>query len=126
MSNITPHFTWNEVKLDPNGISVEVMENAERMAQWLEHVRVWCGFPLKINSWYRSPSHPLERVKDEPGVHATGLAVDIQCTDGGRRLKIVKAAIHNHVRGIGVGPNFIHLDLGEPTKRRPRPWMWTY
>lgn len=34
------------------------------------------GFELNITSGYRSPTHPLESVKEQPGDHSKGLAID--------------------------------------------------
>jgi len=66
----------------------------------LDELREYCGFPFVITSGYRSPSHPLEAVKEIPGTHAH---------------------LEHGFTGIGVAGDFIHLDT-----RGTLPVMWTY
>jgi len=42
----------------------------------LEVLRAKAG-PLKVNSAYRCPQHPVEARKPKPGFHARGLAADL-------------------------------------------------
>lgn len=87
----------------------------------LDHLRALCGFPFKINSGYRHPTHPNEVFKDEPGTHSEGLAADIAVANGYQRGLIVKNAIAMGFSGIGVAKTFIHVDdRGGPLV------MWSY
>ncbi len=40
----------------------------------LDYLRHQCGFPFKITSGYRDPSHSIEARKTRPGTHARGIA----------------------------------------------------
>jgi len=87
----------------------------------LDELRDYCGFPFVITSGYRSPSHPLEAVKEIPGTHAQGIAADIKITNSAHRYTIIKGALEHGFTGIGVAGDFIHLDT-----RGTLPVMWTY
>ena len=87
----------------------------------LDKLRDYCGFPLVITSGYRSPSHPLEAVKEIPGTHAQGIAADIKMTNSAHRYSLIKAALEHGFTGIGVAGTFIHLDT-----RGTVPVVWTY
>ena len=54
-----------------NNISHELIDK-------LQLLRDKVGFPLIINSGYRSKEHPIEAAKEKPGIHAEGLAVDVK------------------------------------------------
>jgi zinc D-Ala-D-Ala carboxypeptidase len=87
----------------------------------LDGLRDNCGFPFKITSGYRDPTHSIEAAKAIPGRHAQGIAADIQILDSKSRYKIIKEAMKLGFTGIGVADTFVHLD----TRGTP-PVMWTY
>ena len=87
----------------------------------LDELRESCGFPFIITSGYRSNSHSLEVKKEKPGMHAHGIAADIQVKNGSERMLIVWKAIEMGFNGIGVAKTFVHVD-----KRASTPVMWTY
>lgn len=136
---ITPHFTWEEANdrqgnIMPSGIRPSVIKLASR----LEKLRERCGFPLRINSWYRSPRHKVEAIKPRPGLHTTGMAVDIRCY-GAQAHKLLDCALGLGWEGVGIqqsGPHkgrYIHLDmqsdiiLPEGGLVTPaRPMIWSY
>lgn len=87
----------------------------------LQRVRVKCGFPFKITSGYRDPSHPEEASKKKPGNHSEGIAVDIACHSDQAYL-IIKYALQEGFTGIGLSQEtnqarFIHLDMRPDTPR---------
>ena len=87
----------------------------------LDHLRHQCGFPFKITSGYRDPSHSIEARKTRPGTHAMGIAADIQINSGSEGYVIVKWAMEMGFNGIGIAKNFIHVDT-----RNTVQVMWTY
>ena len=87
----------------------------------LDGLRDNCGFPFKITSGYRDPTHSIEAAKAIPGRHAQGIAADIQILDSKSRYKIIKEAMKLGFTGIGVADTFVHLD----TRGTP-PVMWKY
>ena len=43
--------------------------------------------------------------------HLKGVAVDIHCTSGPNREKIINGLVHAGFRRIGIAKTFIHADL---------------
>lgn len=86
----------------------------------LDDLRERCGFPLVLNSAYRSKEYDLSRGRTGEGYHTLGRAVDIACTSSSKRAWIVKNAIEIGFKGIGVSSTYIHLDNRSDFK------MWTY
>ena len=87
----------------------------------LDALRERCGFPFTVTSGDRAPTHSVEAVKEKPGMHSTGLAVDIAVANGVQRRKIVEEAFRGGFTGIGVAKTFVHVDMRVTT-----PVMWTY
>ena len=95
-------------------------EMETRFISLLDTLRHECGFAFHINSGFRSVKHSKEIVKDEPGMHTTGLACDVRIEGGSQRYVLVEMAIAHGFTGIGVAEGFIHVDL------RENAVMWTY
>lgn len=93
------------------------------LIQMLETLRKKVGFPIKINSGYRTAAENLKAGGVSESAHTTGKAVDIQCSTGGERYAILKAAFEMSFRRIGIGNTFIHLDI-DPDK--PQSVVWLY
>ena len=107
-------FKGNIDKMDP------------KLLGMLDALRKEYGFPIIINSSYRSLDHPIEAAKEKPGEHAYGAAVDIKCIGGEATLRLVKAALKVGFLRIGVSRknNFVHLGIGYPDA--PKMTLWTY
>ena len=94
----------------------------------IEDIREECGFPFRVSSAYRHPTHPIESDKSKPGAHASGKAIDILVSME-QAYKLVEVAYKHGIIRIGiaqkgpVGSRFIHLDMDES---RPRPRIWSY
>lgn len=88
----------------------------------LDNLREICGFPFVITSGYRTE----EENKLVGGVagssHTKRLAVDISCSDAGKRIKIVGEAYENGFIGIGIDKTFVHLDIDTSFVKR----IWLY
>tara|TARA_R100000329_G_scaffold100438_1_gene82881 strand:+ start:1040 stop:1384 length:345 start_codon:yes stop_codon:yes gene_type:complete len=98
----------------------------EKLLSMLDKMRGIYGYPIKITSDYRSPEHPIEAAKEQPGEHAYGAAVDIVSDGGGKTFRLVKAAIEVGFTRIGISrkKGFIHLGIGYPGA--PEKTIWTY
>tara|TARA_B000000441_G_scaffold125824_1_gene104229 strand:- start:651 stop:995 length:345 start_codon:yes stop_codon:yes gene_type:complete len=98
----------------------------EKLLSMLDKMRGIYGYPIKITSDYRSPEHPIEAAKEQPGEHAYGAAVDIESIGGGKTFRLVKAAIEVGFTRIGISrkKGFIHLGIGYPGA--PEKTIWTY
>ena len=85
----------------------------------LDKLRDLCGFPIIINSGYRSWTHLLEKIKASPGKHSEGIAVDIQALTDKEKNLIIKYALQLGFTGIGIYPQHIHLDT-----RKSKTVIW--
>lgn len=65
--------------------------------------------PFVINSGCRCDRHNTE-VGSTSRNHVEGKAADIACTDGWKRLRIIRALMGVGFRRIGIHKAFIHVD----------------
>lgn len=84
---------------------------------FLDRLRKACGFPIVLNSAYRSKEYELSKGRSGTSSHCKGLAVDIRCLDSFHRCRIVgcicELADRNNeipVR-IGIASTYIHVDI---------------
>lgn len=89
----------------------------------LEALRAKAG-PLKVNSAYRCPGHPVEARKPKPGFHARGLAADLVPLAIPLRAFYDVVRAEPRIKGIGMdhAAGYIHVDVREAAA----PVMWVY
>ena len=94
----------------------------------LQALRTECGFPFKITSGYRHPTHPVEANKTKAGEHSLGKAADIAIS--GENVIVLLALAFRHgftrfgVKQKGDG-RFIHLGTATPDEGFPTT-TWSY
>ena len=122
-----PNFSYEEMSCSHCGKN----EMDHLLMAGLQQIRRAKG-PLMVSSGYRCPDPPVEAVKEKPGAHTFGKAVDL-AVQGAKALSIIKLALEYGMTGIGVaqqgGGRFIHLDMMNHTDdggRFPRPTIWSY
>lgn len=140
------YFTWGDQELYdimtfvdmPNEIKEEAKKKYKYFSEaevakfklkpemWrlLDKLREECGFPFIIESGLRTKAENdalADSVSDS--AHLSGVAVDLRITDSVKRLKLIQVALNNGITRIGVGKNFVHLDVD---KSKPQGVMWTY
>lgn len=97
----------------------EFMEN-------LDAIREMCGFPFRITSGFRCPTHNSKvSSTGERGPHTTGKAVDIAAPSSEMRLKIMEAAQKRGFRRFGIARGFIHIDKLKKEDGFPEG-IWSY
>ena len=94
----------------------------------LDKARGIAGIPFKITSGYRTREHNSHLIamgyKASPNSsHMKGLAADISATSSGQKHAIVTALLSVGFNRIGIGGNFIHVDMDES---KPKNQIWTY
>lgn len=90
----------------------------------LDEVRHTVGFPLRVNSGFRTAFHNSTLANAKPdSAHLRGWAADIKCTTSRHRFAIVMAAMAVGIQRVGVSRLFIHLDC-DPGK--PPRMCWVY
>jgi hypothetical protein len=89
----------------------------------LEALRAKTG-PLKVNSAYRCPQHPVEARKPKPGFHAKGLAADLVSLKVSLRAFYAVVRAEPRIKGIGVdhAAGYIHVDV----RQAAQPAIWVY
>lgn len=89
----------------------------------LEALRAKAG-PLKVNSAYRCPQHPVEASKPKSGYHARGLAADLVPLAMPLRAFYDVVRAEPKIKGIGVDhtAGYIHVDVREAAA----PVLWVY
>lgn len=89
----------------------------------LDLTRDDAGIPFAIESGMRTPEENKAVGGVPNSAHLTGEAVDIRCLTAEARSKIIRAAIKNGFNRIGIGQNYIHLDI---SKTLPQNLVWHY
>ena len=89
----------------------------------LNKAREKAGIPFVLTSAFRCENYNREVGGSETSSHLAGLAVDIKCTDGWSRFKILSALLEVGFCRIGIGKTFIHVD-DDLTK--PQGVVWDY
>ena len=104
--------------------NINIVDLAPRMEEFIDQLEKKLGYEITITSGYRSPEHPIEARKAQPGEHTTGLAIDVAAIGGTAVYTLVKAAIELGCERIGISrkSNFVHLGLD--TSRVTS--IWTY
>ena len=97
----------------------------------IDDMRGELGWPFKVTSAYRCAEHPNEIVKDKPGAHQRGRAIDIQCA-GEEAFDLISLALQKGFLRIGVmqrgdwSGRFIHLDDCSERDGFTAPTIWSY
>lgn len=111
MSKVTKNFTREELMCkcgcDTLVIDLEAVGKLQSMRDQIG--------PIIITSAYRCKDHPIEAKKKNPGIHNTGGAFDIACSDSVSRINIIKSAVDQGVQGLGLHGEFIHVDFRDST-----------
>lgn len=89
----------------------------------LNQLREKCGFGFIVNSGYRCPDWNEQCGGAVNSGHCLGLAADIRCIEDRKRGLIIKNAIELGFKRIGIGKNYLHLDM-KPTEQEIT--IWTY
>jgi len=117
-----PNFTANEFVCKCGICRGGMM--TQRLLNSLDALRRRWDKPLTVNSAFRCPYYNRLVGGSSESQHLTGNAVDLS-GENVPSLEFVKAAIYAGFGGIGVGANFIHLDVRK-IEARGEPVAWTY
>lgn len=112
------YFTRQEFKACSPACDLDDMQ--PDFLRMLDRLRELCGFPLHLNSCYRSKEHELKKGRSGTSMHTLGRAADIRCVDSFKRYQIISNAMLIGFEGIGVGSGFVHVD------NRDGERCWTY
>ncbi|MBU1067679.1 peptidase M15 [Patescibacteria group bacterium] len=94
-----------------------------RIENLFDQLEALAGEKLMITSGCRCEAHNRAVGGANTSSHLAGLAVDISCKLSYLRFRIVGAAIRLGFNRIGIGKNFIHLDIDSAKAARV---IWMY
>ena len=105
-----------------------VIKYAPRLLGMVVATREMAGFPFIVNSGYRCRQHDMELHKLKKGYagtssHVDGEAMDIAVHSNNERYRLVRAALYVGFCRIGLGANFVHLDI---CRTKAQNIVWTY
>lgn len=86
----------------------------------LQKIRAQIDFPLIVTSGLRCKSHNAKVGGSSRSKHMKGIAVDFHMVDAIDRYELIEFAI-DYGLSVGVGSNFIHLDM-----RKTTPVLFVY
>ncbi len=95
---------------------------SKKLVLMLDLARELSETAFVITSGYRCKKHNKEVGGVRSSSHLKGFAVDIAVPDNITRLKILRGLIIAGFRRIGIGKDFIHVDI-DPTKPNN---IWLY
>lgn len=80
--------------------------------------------PIRIKSGYRSIAHNKKVGGKYNSEHLKGNAVDIHIKNNNERYTLIRLAIIVGFNRIGIGTNFLHLDISN-TKSKEVVWLYS-
>lgn len=103
------YFSPDEFQFCSPACSINQLD--DKLLSMLDVARELYGFPIVVNSAYRSPE--WERIHKRSGTssHCKGLAVDLSCLVGPMRLRLIESLLDAGFRRIGIAKSFIHVDI---------------
>lgn len=99
-----------------NQMDIHLLDN-------LDAARTIAAVPFVITSAIRCSQHNSDVGGKENSSHLLGKAIDIVCNNSTDRYIIIKALVKVMLPRIGIGKDFIHIDM-DLTK--PHPIIFTY
>lgn len=122
MGDLSTNFSAFEFKCRCGKCHLTGFEISPLLVMKLQQLRDYYKAPIIINSALRCEEYNDQIGGKKGSRHLTGEAVDIQCAFSGMRHQLVRLAMLLNFGGIGVGGNFLHLDV-RPIKEAH---MWLY
>lgn len=94
-----------------------------KLLDLLNQLRELCGFPIVINSGFRTAAHNKAVGGSPTSSHLKGLAVDMKCENSSERFKMILNLQKIGITRFGVGKTFIHADIDE-SKAQNVVWLY--
>lgn len=110
MRQLSEHFNNDEFKCPCCGELPEPAVLLPFVAR-LQQARRVAAIPFVINSGYRCTAHNKSVGGKRNSSHLKGVAADIKAVGNRNRFRIIEGLIMAEFKRIGIGDNFIHVDL---------------
>jgi len=96
---------------------------SSKLIEMLQVAREEAGIPFTITSGFRCREHNMDVGGSNTSSHLRGLAADLACNGSSQRYLMLTALLKAGFSRIGVGSDFIHVDV-DATKAVGV--IWTY
>ncbi len=90
--------------------------------EMLDNARDIANTSFVITSGYRESAHNKKVGGSSTSSHLKGVAADVACTSGSKRLVIINSLLEAGFTRLGIASSFIHVDLDDT---KPDA-IWTY
>lgn len=127
MGDLSPHFNRAEFACG-DGCGVNVV--SPRLIERLERLRLFLMRSVTVRSGARCPAHNAKEGGKADSAHLATPdgqesceAADIAAETSRDRWEIVQGAIVSGFTRIGIGSNFVHLDVDV---QKPQEVIWLY
>ncbi len=87
-----------------------------KLVKMLDNARTFAKTSFRINSGYRCKYHNHKVGGAEDSAHIKGLAADISCMRGIKRLNIIKGLLKAGFERLIIYEDFIHVDIDKTKK----------
>jgi hypothetical protein len=98
-------------------------EMDEKFMKKLDIARQIAKIPFIPTSGFRREIWEQEQGRDGTSSHTKGLAIDLKAQDSLTRYKIINSLLSVGLNRIGIGKNFIHVDMD---KDKASNVIWHY
>lgn len=119
MGDLTNNFSRSEFACPCCG----EVEYSVLLVSMLQVARDTADRPFRITSGYRCANRNAAVGGVPESAHTRGLAVDISCGDSRARFDMLRALFSAGFRRIGIGTDFIHVDVDE---EKVQSVVWGY
>jgi uncharacterized protein YcbK (DUF882 family) len=120
MGDLSAHFSLDEFRCSCDCNQVIVVP---ALIEVLEDLREFSGVPIQITSGYRCAKHNAAVGGKPNSAHLTGEAADFWVSGDKDRFKFLEAFfIYGGLR-IGIGKDFLHVDVSHDL---PNEVCWLY
>lgn len=121
MGDLTEHFSKNEFACTC-GCGFDAISLC--LVNALEKIRSKIGISIIINSGCRCKEHNKRVGGKVDSSHLSGLAADIRVVNSNHRFNLLKVIYQSEeFRRIGIGKNFIHVDIDY---KKALELVWVY
>ena len=112
------HYEFDSPDVKNSGLLMDI-----NFVRGLDLASLHAGIPFIIRSGYRTKAHNKIVGGVANSSHLKGVAVDISCLNSEQRYIIVKSLLMVGFNRIGIGKNFVHVDLDQD---KPQNVIWHY
>lgn len=120
---------WSQIKhFLPSEFDDPTLPGSGVAMQWsivskLDKIREMIGFPMIVNSGYRTEEHNARVGGVDSSAHTGGWAVDIAVRDSRHRFLLHRTALAMGINRIGIAKTFLHFDC-DPSKPVEVAWLY--